>query len=93
MKNKHTSGPWAADGLVITSPGRSIVCWMGEAAQFPGDMVKDCENSDANGRLIAAAPDLYAALQRMLSPTGYTGDNSITKQAKAALAKARGETE
>lgn len=46
-----------------------------------------------DAHLIAAAPDLYAALERMLGPAGYTGDNSITQQAKAALAKARGETQ
>lgn len=47
----------------------------------------------ANMHLIAAAPELYAALERMLGPAGYAGDNSIIQQAKAALAKARGETQ
>jgi hypothetical protein len=48
-------------------------------------------NRPNDARLLAAAPDLYAALQRMLGPAGYTDDNSITRQAKAALAKARCE--
>lgn len=54
------------------------------------------ELTDKNYRdacLMAAAPDLYAALERMLGPAGYAGDNSIIQQAKAALAKARGETQ
>jgi transcriptional regulator with XRE-family HTH domain len=39
----------------------------------------------------AAAPELYEALERILGPAGYRDDNSITRQARAALAKARGE--
>jgi len=44
-----------------------------------------------DARLIAAAPDLLKAVERMLGPVGYANNNSITAQAKAALAKARGE--
>lgn len=46
----------------------------------------------SRSHMIAAAPELYEALERMLGVAGYADNNSITEQAKAALAKARGET-
>lgn len=48
----------------------------------------------ANARLIAAAPDLYAALDRLLS-NGDVRDamhKGELKQARAALARVQGET-
>ena len=52
----------------------------------------ECPPSPEDAVLIAHAVNnhevLVAALERMLGPTGYTDDNSITRQAKAALAKA-----
>lgn len=44
----------------------------------------------ANAHLIAAAPDLYEALELLLSAQGKMEEKAI-KMAKAALAKARGE--
>ncbi len=44
--------------------------------------------SEANARLIAAAPDLYEALENILEST-YDENTKIV--ARAALAKARGE--
>jgi len=49
------------------------------------------DDAEGTARLIAAAPALLEALERMIGPAGYTGDNSITQQARAAIAKARGE--
>lgn len=59
----------------------------------------ECATRDANAHLIAAAPDLYAALERLLeqysnvrSAEQYPqGDSGSMKEARAALAKARGE--
>jgi hypothetical protein len=54
--------------------------------------------SQADVALLLAAPDLYAALERSLSwLTSYQGEAATGKdgpyeQARAALAKARGET-
>lgn len=51
------------------------------------------EYADANARLIAAAPELFTALEKMTSD--YAGWNSVNDpllvEATAALAKARGE--
>ena len=57
-----------------------------------------CEEFEANATLIAAAPDLYAALERIygrLLMSDRDGDARITEEdgamAEAALRKARGE--
>lgn len=58
-------------------------------------------NADANGRLIAAAPDMLAALQgiehtihKLDGKTGHHATNAfydILQEARAAIAKAQGE--
>lgn len=55
----------------------------------------DCDGSEANARLISAAPDLLEALSEMVSMMDSgeehgTGSQWHTK-AKAAIAKAKGE--
>jgi hypothetical protein len=47
------------------------------------------EEREANARLIASAPDLLAALEVLLQR--YTFHEQDEDQARAALAKARGE--
>jgi hypothetical protein len=58
-----------------------------------------CEENDANARLIAAAPDLYEALDRVVhkfggvqNPPLSPGQSAALQAARDALAKARGET-
>lgn len=59
-----TPGPWELDGIAIAGSDHRMgdVCLMGEPAQFPGDISAECDNWEANARLIAAAPDLAAEL-------------------------------
>ena len=88
---KWTPGPWRYDrtnGSPTT--GEHMI-----AGAKPGYLaeVRDCGSGDvrANTHLIAAAPDLYAALemaQLWLSVDGRFDMQGIN----AALAKARGET-
>ena len=53
MKTKHTPGPWRVwENLIQVSPNGPSICYF-EAGQQP---------SEANARLIAAAPELLAAL-------------------------------
>lgn len=59
---KHTPGPWQVDGLTIEADGE-IVCWLGEPAQFAGDVSQVCADAGGNARLIAAAPVMLAALE------------------------------
>jgi hypothetical protein len=52
------------------------------------------EWTDADIRLIAAAPELYAALEKVLNQSWdgpIDAEHYARKQAAAALAKARGE--
>lgn len=53
----------------------------------------DCAERDANARLIAAAPEMLAALQACACFWGSDSlyDSPVAKQARAAIAKARGE--
>lgn len=53
------------------------------------------EEAVANAHLIAAAPDLYAALDGLIAPGdgGVFATRNLIDAAKAALAKARGEAQ
>lgn len=70
----HTPGPWTVGGLFPNGPGFSVtaegkcyhVCGCGAAQHsHPGAAFTD-EECKANGRLIAAAPDLLAACQALI---------------------------
>ncbi|WP_161626250.1 hypothetical protein [Sphingobium baderi] len=106
---KHTTGPWEAcdqgdygdfDGnsrIILGDDMRiAVVQWS------PGDMQAE---SDANACLIAAAPDLLAALVEILGPLNVCSDNKNVpddtclpidmtmgelRKARAAIAKATG---
>lgn len=91
---KWTKGPWAAkwskyeeDNFIVQAgmPSNRVL------AQFDGDGDGPDDQSLADAHLIAAAPDMYAALemaQLWLSVDGRFDMQGIN----AALAKARGET-
>lgn len=112
MSAKHTPGPWFADSngdVWRRSPAdlyqngggvagdRPLAAankgWFGEAETgYP---------VEANARLIAAAPELYEALEGMLQVYGGKYDNDclpknsveldLIDMARAAIAKATGE--
>lgn len=71
--------------------GKALVIHQVRIAEeiFPEDGGHD--EAEANARLIAAAPDLYAALERTVRAL-EPGEHGAIKQAHTALAKARGET-
>lgn len=85
MSTTHTSGPWYADPALETIYAR--------AANGDQILIADLtctasrERETANAALIAAAPDLLAALDACVS--GLMGNN--LRQARAAIAKARGQ--
>lgn len=86
IKAKHTPGPWKID----YGYNRSI--------NFIGPCVPDqyagsswLQVTEANARLIAAAPDLLDALKGMLEVFGDEfgmGDSSVCDDARAAISKA-----
>jgi hypothetical protein len=111
--DKHTPGPWGwgsfARLLVVPivdgQPDKhSAIADLGEAI-FPYDKTPESEEAYANATLIAAAPELLAALEASLAamelavhfrktgqgrPPEQTCMDEIL-QAHAAIAKAKGE--
>ncbi len=106
--SKHTKGPWEACGWRLWGGGTIYCrvrpagqedgpttlianCWGREAD--PDDFLRPDAESEANARLIAAAPDLLAALETLLNATndvdGLRGCSERDLAAKA-IAKAKG---
>lgn len=93
MAAKHTPGPWdfACDsyGKVLHSKKACVFTNIkGDNGDYLQTVAAKIENwKDA--RLIAAAPDLLAALKHLVR---YDfGDSDGAKEARAAIAKAEGE--
>ena len=105
--SKHTPGPWT-HGKSVPFEGameRFVISQAEGAGYTPGfsDVAETvfCERLDvqeSNARLIAAAPELLEALQNLMERVQYDKDakNWFTdeqKAARAAIAKATGETQ
>ncbi len=92
MSATHTPGPWApedaVDNRVAVYARNRCVCLVGDQ----GDPVVD-----ADARLIAAAPELLAALEiaeatlNRLAPDGSRATQGTRDIICAAITKARGE--
>ena len=89
----HTPGPWVWDSTVWDYDPKQDAPWL--VTEVSGERVLHGEiqcSSEANARLIAAAPDLLAALQRLMGETTTMQDAmDAANQARAAIAKATGE--
>ena len=83
-KTKFTPGPWLFSSY---KSGTSVIVIDGK--EF-GVATVNYPNRDANAHLIAAAPDLYEALDNLENDDGSIPDHAW-KLVQAALAKARGE--
>ena len=94
---KHTPGPWEWDGSVWQYDEQEESPWL---VQAPWHDIKSktvlsgrirC-NTEADARLIAAAPELLEALVEAAS--GYSefseGDREILRKCRAAITKATG---
>lgn len=79
MKPKYfTDGPWSSDSEFVSSPDGFI------AELVERDTPRETE---ANARLIASAPDLLAALERLTHPMA---DDEDLDYAREVIAKAKG---
>ena len=103
MSTKHTPGPWTQG---TTTEGKSCVWLAGhvepQEGMGPDAAWIDC-NSEANARLIAAAPDLLEACLAMIEWDDREKDHAVDfykrmelceitfQKARAAIAKAKGE--
>lgn len=104
---KHTPGPWLQDTRGYPHPdvkaacGRKVATTWGLWSNTPKSadaLQARTEVARANARLIAAAPDLLAALKAVTQHAIYDPEGSLTReefdalmaQADAAVAKAEG---
>ena len=92
----HTPGPWAwkiegFDGYKLIAKDGTKVADDGSADGEYGGWMND--PNEPNARLIAAAPDLLKALEKIVALEHYRHGYhpAWTDQARAAIAKARGE--
>jgi len=98
MESKHTPGPWRADESghrrewshwLFKGKGRHEL--IGAVSEINGNS----EEANANARLIAAAPELYAACEFMVGENdendGFGISFKALDMARAAIAKATGE--
>ena len=94
----HTPGPWYVKRQEDLDPSGNGYVWAVKGKpESDKHYVQNpaYANSEANARLIAAAPDLLAALQEWTSMavnSGLEGCDEILEQAEAAIAKAEGVT-
>ncbi|HBP5437341.1 TPA: hypothetical protein L6B65_30735 [Pseudomonas aeruginosa] len=100
--NAYTPGPWAAveDAcgcpVVVTfrdcqDPAKWVPTnYSASISTSIGDHTESRTygNEWANAKLIAAAPDLFEALQAVIDYGSMTGADWVTEQALAAIAKA-----
>ena len=100
MQTKHTPGPWVIGGSVISN-GKIPVARVlhngngnpSRASDYDREAPRWVDGADANARLIAAAPDLLAALRELVTnnmgqPKGVTVPQ--LDNARTAIAKATG---
>jgi hypothetical protein len=91
MTATHTPGPWIADKLLdrnaynIFASGHCTALLTLEPGRYDGASPL-CRNATADARLIAAAPDMLAALQHVLERATMPG--FLRDEVKAAIARA-----
>ena len=95
---KWTRGPWLKHGARIIGPHPKDDGRQRHIATAIHDKGTYREEREANANLIAAAPELYEALEimtRWVNEGGHNGENEsindICKMGEQACAKARGE--
>lgn len=97
--NKHTPGPWK---IISEQTAREVqVFEVAEVAHFrvtpdrSGDTFAAAGDAYADARLIAAAPELLAALQRLFADNDVraAAEKGAIASARASIAKATGDKE
>lgn len=92
----HTSAPWVARTYSTETVRDAVGIYAGSmllpiVPDIAGRSIEEC---DANIRLIAAAPDLLAALRNVIASYRANDPDSMANavnDAEAAIAKATGE--
>lgn len=96
-KARFTEGPWSfAARFAASENHRGFGLFVKHGRLYLGDIMpldEDGEEGRANAHLIAAAPDLYEALESITGEAGFEGLPESKQDAiHAALAKALGES-
>lgn len=90
--SKPTPGPWRfeeerGEDMGGFYAGEDIVCHFGDSTQFyPSEGIPP---SEANARLIAAAPDLLKAVWQLTLGPAHPDWAKHVEEARAAIAKAQ----
>lgn len=101
MSGKYTPGPWRIEpdfqGFIIVGRPKwgAIRCGV-EGEWDVAEIDTDGEDDEANAHLIAAAPELLEALEGLLDLSSESGEidrRLAFKDARAAIAKAKGEAQ
>jgi hypothetical protein len=99
MTTKHTPGPWECveygrgEASILSTPLRGTQQWVAHIHRIPGkDIHRMVKTTEADARLIAAAPDLLEALKlcAVLIHDGNRQGDAAIEAARAAIAKATG---
>jgi len=95
---KHTPGPWTVnpycnDGAEVRAIAPVAWCSVATTVGSSGSQSIDAAEARANARLIAAAPDLLAALERLFRWGSWPSEEhkQDMESARAAIAKATKE--
>lgn len=93
---RHTPGPWRINGTAIEEDTDDRPVYVLASIYDSEENGEDFADGLANACLIAAAPELYEALEAMEKMTRKTDMmvgiyHPVFTQARAALRKARGE--
>jgi len=93
MKTQHTPGPWRFEQATKTIRSIPENYWLATMDSWDGAV-----NHESNARLIAAAPELFEALERLLAWADMQRDSMAYEsarreigQARVAIAKATGK--
>lgn len=91
----YTKGPWSTSSYSDSEGKFHVMNAEGYAIAdmaFEYSSIKNADEHEANALLIAAGPDLFEALVRIMGGTTDLQDAlGAAKQAHAAIAKAKGE--
>ena len=90
---QHTPGPWEAKEYTNSriTGGYGVFARDSNIPIVEGAYGEDIATADANTRLIAAAPDLLAALEAVLDKPDDVTVYEAIERARAAIRKAKGE--
>jgi hypothetical protein len=99
MTDQHTPGPWSSDtDAYVVNNSDEVLADVFYVESHSPDLAPRLIRK-ANARLIAAAPDLLAALETILNPSPHYGATKAHRDhieaaraaGLAAIAKARGQ--